>query len=408
MIRKDTGFKIAHLISLSQVGGVERNYSQFINFQSKDIPVKHHTILTKKDISPLLTGFIQQGSESIHCTKYYKSFRIPRWPSLARSYNRRRIFKSIMPHILVLWNRPSGIHFSDITNHTKVVYYEHGAAWFKKDEVQMKNLLKGISGIICNSFAAKRMLELKWGIGKNTEFRVCLNAIRPDCLPPSHQTKTLSHDRPLRLGSAGRLISVKGIPIAIHAVSELKGRGLPCQLLVAGTGKEFESLKSLTWGLELEKEVMFLGLVPDMSDFFSHIDCFICPSIREPFGNVCAEAMAHGCPVIATRVDGLPEVVQDSETGFCLVPSLPMEDYSVFGGNIDEIPPYVYNPATDRIEAPKLLDPKAIADTIEMLCSNPPMYRQMSSFAMLVAKEKFDYKDHALHVLKTLLHLYSV
>ena len=46
-----------------------------------------------------------------------------------------------------------------------------------------------------------------------------------------------------------------------------------------------------------------------------HLDVLVLPSYEEPFGTVLAEAMAVGTPVVATRVDGLPEVVDDGVTG---------------------------------------------------------------------------------------------
>ena len=46
-----------------------------------------------------------------------------------------------------------------------------------------------------------------------------------------------------------------------------------------------------------------------------HLDVLVLPSYQEPFGTVLAEAMAVGTPVVATRVDGLPEVVRDGVDG---------------------------------------------------------------------------------------------
>ena len=54
-----------------------------------------------------------------------------------------------------------------------------------------------------------------------------------------------------------------------------------------------------------------------------HLDVLVLPSYEEPFGTVLAEAMAVGTPVVATRVDGLPEVVSDGVTGRLVAPGDP-------------------------------------------------------------------------------------
>ncbi len=54
-----------------------------------------------------------------------------------------------------------------------------------------------------------------------------------------------------------------------------------------------------------------------------HLDVLVLPSYEEPFGTVLAEAMAVGTPVVATRVDGLPEVVEDGVTGRLVEPGQP-------------------------------------------------------------------------------------
>jgi len=59
--------------------------------------------------------------------------------------------------------------------------------------------------------------------------------------------------------------------------------------------------------------------VPDLVGFYSGASIFVCPSVYEPFGIINLEAMACGCPVVASRVGGIPEAVADGETGI-LVP----------------------------------------------------------------------------------------
>lgn len=401
--------KIAHLISLDTIGGIERDFSQFINFQPEALDVEHHTLLVKTKIVPAIGALIDSGSRSVRRLTAFKGIKIPIWPAFLRRYHRQRIIKEISPDIFLLWSRPRSIKLLDGIPHSRIVYYEHGASWLKKDDPDdqaiMRYLFQRVGGVVCNSQAARRVIEMRWAPGPNAEINVCLNAIRPDCLPAVDAIKSFPAGRPLRLGCAGRFMGIKGFALAIHAVDRLTQRGVQCELHFAGTGSELDRCRTLVSRLNLHRQVKFLGLVSDMSVFFSSIDCLICPSIREPFGLVCAEAMAHGCPVIASAIDGLVEVVSDTQTGYCLRPELPADDYEQLGGSLDKLPPYIYNPASDRLEAPKILNPEHIADRVEALISNPQQFERMSAAASKSALEKFNYSSHAQKVLDTLVRI---
>jgi glycosyltransferase involved in cell wall biosynthesis len=401
--------KIAHLISLDTIGGIERDYSQFINFQPAMMDVEHHTLLVKTKLAPAIKPLVEKQPRSLQRLSAYQGIKIPRWPSVLRRYHRKRILAKIAPDLILIWSRPRSIDLLDGIFDSTIVYYEHGAAWLKKDDPDdqavMQRLFQRVAGVICNSQAARRVIELRWAPEAHTDIRVCLNAIRPDCLPTTDSFKSLPDSRPLRLGCAGRFMEIKGFPLAIHAVNLLKQRGIACELYLAGTGGELAKCRELVNKLNLQGRVKFLGLVKDMSEFFQFIDCFLCPSIREPFGLVSAEAMAHGCPVIASRVDGLPEVVREAETGYCIPPELPLVEYRKFGGSLNKIPLYVYNPDRDRLETPKIIDPAHIADRVETIISTPENFQRMSAAAGQTAFEKFNYSNHAQQVLDTLVRI---
>ncbi|MEN8218056.1 MAG: lipopolysaccharide core heptose(I) kinase RfaP [Pseudomonadota bacterium] len=386
---------IVHLINLDTVGGVERLYCQVINANIKD--VEHHTISCRNTIASVLWEDVKKASKSIHFEKKISALKVPKWPVFLRKKHLNNIMQKIVPDIVIVWNNPEGFDLSLLPLKTRVFYYEHGGAWNNHNPEKVYRFINNVSGIICNSQASQRLLALKWEVSRKVNYHICLNAIPPDCLPAEFNRKRFPFNRSFNLGVAARLVSYKGISLAIYAIKELKTRNIPCHLFIAGIGPEQRKLQSLTSQLDLENEVEFCNLVNNMSQFYQNIDCFLCPSIREPFGLVVAEAMAHGCPVIVAAVDGLPEVVTHDKNGFCIAPSLAVEQYAQLGGTHDQLPEYVYNAKTDKIEAPKLVDPIVLADNIQVLCSQPTLYESMSQAAVKSAETEFEFGNYINH-----------
>ena len=406
MLNMPDRLRIAHIINLKEVGGLQRMYIHFINHAFDHIQIENYTLNEARKIAPALQAHVRKGSEwaqSIQKFAFLKNWTIPEKPRLVKDLYSKLLIRKIKPEIGVAWSTPEGLKYL-IQSRTNPIYYEHGASWYVDDKAKMRECLLRASCIICNSLAAKRLIQLRWDMVNEMRIEVCLNPVLPDCLPVSVQTRKFPVDRPFRLGCAGRLAGVKGFPLAIHAVAELRTRGINCELYVAGTGPELEMLKALCRKLGVEREVRFLGFVKEMGAFFSQIHCFLCPSVREPFGLVCAEAMAYGCPVIASGVDGLPEVVGDGETGFCVTPTLAIDAYETLGGNKDDLPKYVYDPVGDKIVTPKLLDPAMIADAVEVLINDQGLFHRMGRAATVVAREKFDFNRYAANLLKILLN----
>src|SRR5699024_10361589 len=132
----------------------------------------------------------------------------------------------------------------------------------------------------------------------------------------------LPDQRPPALGVASRLVPVKAVCMALHVLAELRQRGLEVRLVIAGDGPERDGLRQLARALEIDDAVVFEGVIKDMSAFYTGIDVLLHPALREPFGVVAAEAGAHGCPVVCTAVDGLPEVIEHGVSGVCVPPTL--------------------------------------------------------------------------------------
>lgn len=93
---------------------------------------------------------------------------------------------------------------------------------------------------------------------------------------------------------------------------------IPAKLLLVGEGPERLFIQQLVRELELSEHVWFLGQQDYIEHLLSCADVFLLPSEQESFGLVALEAHACGVPVIGAKTGGLPEIVQDGETGYLL------------------------------------------------------------------------------------------
>jgi glycosyltransferase involved in cell wall biosynthesis len=110
----------------------------------------------------------------------------------------------------------------------------------------------------------------------------------------------------------------KGHDVLLEAIPGLLGRVPSARVLVAGTGEREGELRSRARALG--DAVLFLGERTDMPDLLSACDLVVLPSQAEAQPTALMEAAAAGRAVVATRVGGVPEVVEDGVTGLLVPP----------------------------------------------------------------------------------------
>ena len=119
--------------------------------------------------------------------------------------------------------------------------------------------------------------------------------------------------------TAGKLVPLKGFTYVIRAISLMVEEGMDVHLAIAGSedyatqGGHGKELKELIQSLQLEARITLLGNVSPLAPLLKKANLFCLASESEGFGRVVAEAMASCCPVIATKVGGLRELIGDNE-----------------------------------------------------------------------------------------------
>ena len=116
----------------------------------------------------------------------------------------------------------------------------------------------------------------------------------------------------------GFLQKIKGVKCLIEAFSKIKDEFLEFKLVIIGDGPEKGNLKSQISNLKIQDKVEFKGRLPlkETRNIMENCYCLVLPSLSEGLGRVLIEAEALGKPVIASRIGGIPDLIEDGQNGF--------------------------------------------------------------------------------------------
>lgn len=181
--------------------------------------------------------------------------------------------------------------------------------------------------------------------------------------------------RERRVLSIGRLVPDKGQAILLQAVALLAGRGCELHVTLAGDGPSRVGLEELAEELGIASRTSFVGAVgqDDIHDLYAQASIFCLASFAEGVPCVLMEAMSMELPVISTRIAGIPELIDDQDTGLLVAPG----------------------------------QPGLLADAIERLLADPAFAREMGARARLKVIAEFDAVSSAEQLHELFLRMLS-
>ncbi len=382
--------RTGHLVSLKNLGGVERHFSRFL---SSMLSTGHdyHVLPMTTELHPIVQEEQEPNLERFHSIKGPWGISLPRQiPGLRKAYQ-KTLLKKLDLDQLVVWNKYTNMPLA-LPAELPIVHFERGSAWFIDPTPEVQRYLSRWSGVICNSHASLRVLQLKLGLSVDCPALVARNAM---ALPPAMAT----HDSSIfRLGFAGRLTALKAPVVALEVIRLLREKCTNVQLHIAGDGPLRDPLEKMVKAWGLDEVVHFHGIVQDMSLFYRHLDAFICPSWREPFGNVVQEALAHGVPAIVSNVDGLPEQVTHGHNGAVLPPERSIDTLGDYDSAFVGPKVCVYSPEQDAMVEAKVMSAESAAQILREWMNDPTSRQAMGARARTTILEHFDYPQYCASV----------
>jgi sugar transferase (PEP-CTERM/EpsH1 system associated) len=136
------------------------------------------------------------------------------------------------------------------------------------------------------------------------------------------------------IGTVGRVVPIKDQTTLLRAAEQLIGSGIDAHVLLVGGGPEEGRLRQyVSTSARLSRRVHLTGASEHVDELLNAMDVFVLPSLKEGMSNTLLEAMATNLAVLATRVGGNPEIVEDGHSGWLFAP----KDVSGLAGRLTQL-----------------------------------------------------------------------
>ncbi len=212
-----------------------------------------------------------------------------------------------------------------------VVHSTHGHiyyGYFGKAKTRLFVEMEKLAAGWCDRIVCATRLEvedhLRNGVGEEGKFRVIGVGVDVERFRGGDgeiiRRELGIGDEEIVIGGVGRLTVVKGFEYLVRGFLMMRSEH-KMRLVIAGEGEDREKLRKIVADAGVGSgDVAFLGQRNDVPDVLAAMDIVVVPSLNEGFGKVIVEAMSGGRAIVATRVGGIPELVEEGVTGLLVEP----------------------------------------------------------------------------------------
>lgn len=378
-------------------GGMEKHFARLVGATAAEL--QHYVVEAPRGFAPEVAAASAQLAAPPLDPRRWHALPLPRYPAALREAHVCAQARRWQVDRVLNWNLFGDVAPARIAARlgARSLYWERGAAWYESAAPLDAAFGRAYDRYLANSNASRQMLLQRWNV--QGDIQVCSPGVVRPALPAA--PRALPRDRILRLGFAARLRAFKGGVLAVHALHALAVRGCEAELWVAGDGPDAAALRAQAERLGLASRLRLMGRVSPMDRFYESIDLLLHPALREPYGLSCAEALSVGIPVVATQVDGLPEVVTSGVDGLCVAPTLPLSAFGDYGGDVRDVYPLVYRADRGIVGEPGVPAPEALAAAVLAIVGDEARYRGFSA-AALRAHERLSWERQLQRLLQLL------
>lgn len=367
--------KILFIITQSELGGAQRWLFDTVTHLSKN----KYEIIVAATPSPYrqATSLLDKLEKNSITTKHLKHLIRPLHPiqdplGLIELY---QLIKKERPEIIQLCSTKAGLLGAvagKLAGVKKIIYRIGGWSfndprphWQNKIFFWIEKLSAPLKDIIIVNSQHDYDQAIKLKITNKNKLFLIYNGIKLDNVG-YNSNKTSAKNRPavpeshlkINIATIANFYPTKGLKYLIESIKILQTKNYKLKTIIIGDGPQRLELENLIKKYNLQDTIKLAGQQTNPWQYLStyDVDTFVISSVKEGLPYVLLEAMSFGLPIIATRVGGIPEIIQDQKNGLLIPPK----------------------------------NPTALAQAIETLIKNPNLKNQIARQA------KIDIKKHSL------------